>query len=216
LVGIVAKKDIRNRIYGEYDPYVNFPESMFQLDVQGWDSENVCFEKYIKEVNPRTIIEVGTWKGASAIHMSNKCKELNDDFEIVCVDTFLGSVEHWTEISYKFNYEFGRPILYNQFLSNIIKTENTEYITPLPLDSQNAFLLLSHHNVKADLIYIDAGHDYHSVKKDLENYWLLLREGGILIGDDYWCDDIVKATNDVFGSIGVNFWIEDSKFICRK
>ncbi len=38
---------------------------------------------------------------------------------------------------------------------------------------------------KFDLIYIDGGHSYEVVKSDIENYWPLLRSGGILCGDDF-------------------------------
>jgi len=39
--------------------------------------------------------------------------------------------------------------------------------------------------VQAELIYIDAGHGEYEVYGDLLQYWMLLRPGGILFGDDY-------------------------------
>ena len=35
------------------------------------------------------------------------------------------------------------------------------------------------------MIYIDAGHEFESVTRDLEMYWELLEEGGAMILDDY-------------------------------
>jgi hypothetical protein len=36
-----------------------------------------------------------------------------------------------------------------------------------------------------DFVYIDAGHDYHSVCKDLEAWWPKLKPGGLFAGHDY-------------------------------
>lgn len=41
-----------------------------------------------------------------------------------------------------------------------------------------------------DFIYIDANHSYEGCTKDLELYWPKLKEGGILMGDDYHLKDI--------------------------
>jgi hypothetical protein len=39
-----------------------------------------------------------------------------------------------------------------------------------------------------DFIYIDAAHDYESVKEDLEAWWPKLKKGGIFSGHDYFPD----------------------------
>ena len=133
-------KEVRSLIYKNHDPYQHV--DMFPEEVQGWDSTSPAFLNVIEQFNPKLIIEVGTWKGGSAIHMAELMKQRTDDFEIVCVDTWLGSVEHWDETSAGLGWhddlEMGRPTIYQQFMSNIIHKGLTDYITPFPIDSINA------------------------------------------------------------------------------
>jgi cephalosporin hydroxylase len=111
-------KEIRELLFGEgYDPYDKL--KLLPLDMQGWNSQASIFGRIIEELKPKLIVEVGTWKGASAIHMAKECLKYTDDFEIVCIDTWLGSVEHWSGVSQELprnDFINGRPNLYNQFL----------------------------------------------------------------------------------------------------
>ena len=190
---------IRQKIYGEINPYDGL--SLLPLDEQGWASNSPIFDEVIKELQPKTIIEVGTWKGGSAIHMAKTCLKYYDDFEIICIDTFMGSVEHWTSAKDLLftNHINGRPNIYPQFLSNVLHNNLQDYITPLPVDSINGSEILFHHNTLADLIYIDAGHDYNSVRMDFIHYSRLLRDGGYLLGDDWFHAPIKAAAYDTFG-----------------
>jgi SAM-dependent methyltransferase len=196
---IIIKQDsVRKKVYGDYNPYEGF--DALPVDEQGWSSTSPVFEEVIAELKPKLIVEVGSWKGCSAIFMAQTCLKYYDNFEIVCIDTFLGSVEHWTgdqSLLFK-GIKNGRPAIYEQFLSNVIYYELEKYITPLPVDSVNGHEILKHHQVQADLIYIDAGHDYISVRVDLNNYTQDLRQGGYLLGDDWFHEPIKDAVYDTF------------------
>jgi hypothetical protein len=47
-----------------------------------------------------------------------------------------------------------------------------------------------------DLVYIDANHDYSGVLNDMEKWFPKVRQGGILSGDDYCREDVVRAVAD--------------------
>lgn len=51
-----------------------------------------------------------------------------------------------------------------------------------------------------DFIYVDAGHDYDSVMKDLEAWWPLVSEIGVMAGHDYdeTHPDVVCAVDQFF------------------
>jgi len=51
------------------------------------------------------------------------------------------------------------------------------------------------HIPKVDLVYIDGNHNYDYFKKDLENYYKKVREGGILAGHDI---THAKFNRDIF------------------
>ena len=69
---------------------------------------------------------------------------------------------------------------------------------PCPVPSQQAARRFARGGVSADLIYLDASHDKKEVYADLRAYYLLLRDGGIIFGDDYKGWPGVKSAVDAF------------------
>jgi predicted O-methyltransferase YrrM len=50
-----------------------------------------------------------------------------------------------------------------------------------------------------DFVFIDAGHDYDSVTKDITNWYPKIKNGGIIAGHDYHYDvGVYPAVNDYF------------------
>ena len=111
----------------------------------------------------------------------------------------------------------GRPNLYNTFLNNVIANNCEKYITPFPLTSEAAYFVLKKLLVKASMIYIDAGHEYESVTKDIEMYWQLLNDGGVMILDDYigW-SGVTKAVNEFALKNNLQPFGEDGKVVLNK
>ena len=67
------------------------------------------------------------------------------------------------------------------------------------------------------MIYIDAGHEYESVIKDIEMYWQLLNDGGVMILDDYigW-SGVTKAVNEFALKNDLQPFGEDGKAVLSK
>jgi len=171
-------------------------------DLQGWGGTAPIFEQLIIEVKPKIIVEVGTWKGQSAITMANAVKRHKLDTKIYCIDTWLGALEFWGSLKHTKERDLmlknGYPQIYYQFLSNVVHNQAQDIITPFPSTSTIGYNFLKSNKVKPDLIYIDASHDEADVYLDICNYYELLDKGGILFGDDYTTWAGVKAAVNNF------------------
>lgn len=152
---------------------------------EGFYANATAMEQIFAEKTPKVIVEVGCWLGVSTMHMGSM---LPVGGVIYAVDHWLGSIEHQP------NQPFWSPILpklYDQFLSNIIHAELTDKIIPVRMSSLEASIYLS--GLKADLIYIDASHDYESVYADLYAWYPLIKDGGTFCGDDWHHPPIKQA-----------------------
>lgn len=187
-----------------YNPYQSFNPHIYHNHVHGWHGDHGIFYDLLDNLEPKMILEIGSWKGQSAITMGLAAKELNLETKIVCVDTWLGSVDFINSIS-KDDFDrdtkcmFGYPTIYYQFLTNVIHHNLEDTIIPFPQTSSIACRWLENKNIMFDLIYIDGSNDYRDVILDLESSWPLLKEDGVIFGDDYNHHifiDIKKAVNE--------------------
>jgi SAM-dependent methyltransferase len=181
-------------------PYQNFPLTEYPADLHGWGSQSEAFDQLIARLKPTRIIEVGTWKGGSAIHMAKVSKKLGLSPQIICVDTWLGAVEFWTDQADPERYlslkcRNGYPTVYYQFVANVLHEGCQDLIVPFPQTSTIAALWFRRYGLTAPLIYIDGSHEEDDVYADLVSYWDLVEPGGILVGDDWGWDGVrISAT----------------------
>lgn len=178
---------VREKIHGG-DPYADGDFSSVPTELQGWRSRHSVFEAVLKRCRPKTVIEVGVWKGKSVTHMARIAASLEiEGFEILAVDTWLGSPEHWLNEKWRDSMRLsgGYPRIYHVFANNMIAQGLTDIVTPLPVPSETAHFILKDLGARADLIHIDAGHEYESVLADIERFWPILTDSGVIIGDDY-------------------------------
>lgn len=200
------------------DPFADVDAGEMAFDLQGWFEFPEVADVLIGNLKPDLIIEVGSWKGASTVPMAKTMRRYRDDCAILCVDTWLGSAEHWmkTEWHGLLQCRSGYPGLYRQFLVNMVHEGLQDVVVPLPLPSYQAAIVLTRIGLWAPLIYVDGGHDYVSVSQDLESYWPCLMPGGVLFGDDYgpaW-PGLVKAVGEFVEERGDE--ISASKIIGNK
>lgn len=187
----MVRDDLLAKLWNGHDPLIAAPS--LPPDCQGWNHDH----RYLRELQPGVIVEVGSWKGASAVTMARTIHITATDACVLAVDTWRGSAEHWDEVP---RNPWGVARLYDLFLSNVIHEGMAGYVVPLPLDSASAATLLALRNISASVVHIDAAHDFESCSADLRRWWNLLLPGGRMIVDDYgssmWRD--VKPAVDEF------------------
>lgn len=183
----MTRHDLIAALWHGRDPFADPPQALRPLDLQGWRSQHPYLEEAVERLRPRVVVEVGTWKGASALSMARAMAARDIPGTVIAVDTWLGAVDHWAdeELFAELATEHGFPSLYRTFLANVLREGLAERVVPLPLDSVNAAALMRLRGVAADVIHLDAGHEEASVAADLRAWWPVLRPGGLLVADDY-------------------------------
>jgi predicted O-methyltransferase YrrM len=134
-------------------------------------------------------VEVGVWKGMSASYMAVEIINSGKNIKFDCIDTW-DFVESQVEISEEMCLD-----LYETFLKNISPVNHI--INPIKSLSWDGAKYYKDNSL--DFIFIDAAHDYDSVKKDINAWFPKLKHGGVIAGHDYtWCEDVQKAVNEFF------------------
>jgi len=198
------------------------------IDGHGWvdghfESEFTTFLSHCAS-RPVTIIEVGTWKGASACRMASISKSLGIPARILCVDTWLGAPEFWTwgiddpTRGLSLRKKNGYPTVYETFRTNILAQKHEDVIAPLPLSSIQAAEVLTHYDWNADLVYVDAAHEEAAVRADLHAYWPLVKPGGTMFGDDYteFWDGVRRAVTTFASSKNLEVRVAGSVWSLQK
>jgi methyltransferase family protein len=131
------------------------------------------------------IVEVGCWKGCTTRAMADNTKGT-----VFAVDTWLGS---FNEVHKEFtDHEPGW--LFEEFMRNVDDLKNRQVVK---LDSLSAAMWLGNRGYKFDMIFLDASHDYDSVKADILAWRPLLASGGLLCGHDRQWDGVAQAINEL-------------------
>ena len=207
------------KLLGIKSPYTRF-KNKFDLKqvMRGWNGNNPFLSNIVKEKRPNSIIEVGSFLGLSTITMAKACKECNLNTKILCVDTWLGSPEHWRSdqcnlLNLYDYFENGISAMYDQFIINMIVNKIDDMVIPIPNTSKNAFNILQLKNVKVDMVYIDGSHDTDDVYNDIILYFKLLNKNGYMFGDDYggW-ESVRKGVHLALEKINGKLEIHDKLF----
>lgn len=154
-------------------PY-NTLKEVLPFNPNGMYINAVPMEKLLRERGVKVAIELGSWLGKSTRHIA---AVLPDEGVVYAVDHWMGSAEHQNSIE--------QPILYEQFLSNVILQGLTEKIIPMRMTTLEAAEEFKKMGLVPDLVYVDASHDEESVYADLRAYFPLVEGHGVLCGDDW-------------------------------
>jgi cephalosporin hydroxylase len=159
---------------------------------ENWFTFPNLYKEMVQKYSDNAIfVEVGAWKGKSAVYMAVEIANSNKNIIFHVVDTWEGSIEH------KEKPELSQ--LYDIFIDNMKPFE--KYYIPQKMTSLEAAEKFDNNSI--DFIFIDASHEYQDVINDLKAWYPKLKIGGTLAGHDYYPDQptwggVYKAVNEVF------------------
>lgn len=167
-------------------------------NIEGWFD----FPKLYKHVvnvsaNNAHFVEVGSWLGKSSSFLAVEIINSNKNIKFDCVDTWKGSDEEL----HKNKKDVLNDTLYDKFLLNIEQIKHV--INPIRTTSKQASALYKDNSL--DFVFLDASHDYESVKEDLNSWYPKVKPGCFFSGHDYcsvtW-PGVVKAVNEFAANNG--------------
>ena len=134
-----------------------------------------------------SVMEIGSWFGASALSFGQGLKEhANGEGEITCIDGWqpFFDLDNHKNNEYVLEMEalLKSDYAYKVFLHNIRTLPNTISSQHFRGMSENILKYLK--NDSFSIIFIDADHTYDFVKKDILNSLRLIENNGIICGDD--------------------------------
>lgn len=139
-----------------------------------WFTHNIpVWEQHLKPLKGKPIhaIELGSYEGRSSVWLLDNILT-HHEATITCVDTWEGGVEHKDK---------DMKAVEKRFMNNV-----KDYGTKVAIfEGTTTDFLLANQDQRADLVYIDAGHQAADCLTDGVLSHLLLKPGGIIIFDDY-------------------------------
>lgn len=211
--------DLMQALHGR-NIYDGFDHTCYDYDPAGWGGTSEAFAEVISKHKPKFIVEVGSWKGSSAITMANILAAQGGG-KILCIDTWLGAIEFWEnqddpERFQSLKCKNGFPQVYFSFLANICHAGHQNTIIPFPIHSSSGALWLMRQGLEPDMVYIDASHEEDDVYQDLMDFYHLLKRGGILLGDDWNWPGVRSAVEKFAGENRIQTTLLKDKWLITK
>jgi predicted O-methyltransferase YrrM len=152
------------------------------------------FLNEIKKKSPKFFLEIGVFHGVTARNVCELLSEIHkSDFKYIGLDLFEKSDENKSEIIP--NTNFSNP--FKQIYFKYIKRQDPYSVEAvedlLSKFKSNIHLIKGNSNTvlekidmsKIDYVFLDGGHDYQTVKNDLNNCSEVIDNNGTVLCDDY-------------------------------
>ena len=180
--------------------------------------QNGVGEFFLKEVSinkPKVFLEIGVFHGVTA---RNVCELLNslhgNEFKYVGLDLFEENLENEGEVIP--NTKFSNPLknIYFNYIKKLDPYSLEAVNDLLKKFKNNVSLIKGNSNVilkkidmsKIDYVFLDGGHDYQTVKNDLNCCREVIVNGGIILCDDYdlsYAPGVKKAIDEFSSEHGL-------------
>jgi predicted O-methyltransferase YrrM len=160
--------------------------------IQGWFDFMDIYSMMVERFPSGSLfVEIGSWKGMSAVYMGVEIINSKKDIKLVCVDNWKLKDDDYSLP------EYANPKqAYIEFRRNIHPVSSV--VQHVKKSSVEASLLFKDESL--DFVYIDGSHKYEFVKQDLKSWFPKVKDGsGIIAGHDRSFEGVHKAIHEFFG-----------------
>jgi len=182
------------------------------------------FLKIIQQKNPKSFLEIGVFHGVTARNVCELMfKNHGDNFNYIGIDIFDNSNNYKNEVVP--SKTFNNPIkkLYFRYVKkqnpySLIAVEDllSKFKKNIKLIEGDTNKILHNIDLKnIDFIFIDGGHDYKTVKNDLEYSYKMINKNGTILCDDWNLSQALgvrEAIKDFSKERSINFEIVHERF----
>lgn len=183
------------------------------------DAQIPVIQELVNKIDARKIVEVGCWVGESTSYWA-KAVRGKENARVYAVDWFRGNPNTaLDEVAHDDD-------IYSIFKNNMQEVGVADLIHVFYMKSLDAADLVRDKSI--DIVYIDACHDYFSVRDDIKAWLPKVRDGGIICGHDCedrtWDDEyinqdvfegkhhgVIKAVNKCFKDFNITeriWWVQ--------
>ena len=180
---------------------------------------------HIRLKKPKNFLEIGVFHGVTS---RNVCELLysfhGNDFKFTGIDLFVND-ETLLKDEYIPKIKFSNPLktIYYKYIVRLDPYSVDSILRLLKKFQKNVNIIKGNSNKvlkeinvdKFDYVFLDGGHKYETVKKDLENLTQIVNNNGTILCDDYdlsYAPGVKKAIEDFVSEKNFNLKILNSRF----
>lgn len=152
----------------------------------------------IDEVQPKTIVEIGTWNGKTAYDMCGKALKHNSVLHYIGYDLFEDADDDINERELNVK----RPAALEGVENTLRKLQEVYLDFTFELIKGDTNETLEHHVV--DFVFVDGGHSIETIRNDYEH----VKDSKMIVFDDYYIPDDDGFLPDL-EKFGANTLIDD-------
>ena len=169
----------------------------FYTTIPGWFDYEKLYTRMVNEHDSGAhFVEIGAAYGKSTSYMAVEIANSGKVIEFDVVDTWRGSPEH-QENGWDRQPSMIDDTAFGKFRNNLKKVKR--FYNPIRLLSVEA--AANFEDESLDFVFIDAAHEYKSIKADIEAWLPKIKYEGYIGGHAYVYNQsgVVKAVNEKFG-----------------
>jgi predicted O-methyltransferase YrrM len=159
--------------------------------IPGWFGQTNAVAQFLvlAEVQPRTIVEIGSFLGKSTVFFAKSLEVLGIDGRVTSIDPHTGDRQNLEALG------ISELPSFDMFRSHLMATGVSDYVHTLVATSHDA---AQGWTDPVDYLFIDGWHSYDAVMEDGRDWIPHLTDGGVVVFDDASrYPDVSRAIDDL-------------------